>query len=185
MSTSNADPFDDLLTLEDRLHSAAYAQGTADAARQGRIQGRVFGLQNGFDKFVALGQLHGRAVVWGARLPRSSQADQTEERPSKLPVLEPNRRLEKHIQMLHALSDPHTFSTLNTEDAVADFDDRYRRAGAKAKMVERIVAESAVLPPADGRSPETAGPSLRVREAQRQKKRSDNMEDFKTPSYLL
>ncbi len=43
--------------------------------------------------------------------------------------------------MLHSLTDPLTFSTDNTEDAVADFDDRLKRAGAKAKVIERSIGE--------------------------------------------
>lgn len=136
------DPFDSLLTIEDSLYTTAFAQGASDGARAGRIEGRVFGLEKGFEKFAALGELHGRSVVWGARLPSLVQQPGNVEPSTKtLPNLAQNTRLRNHVTMLHSLTDPLTFSTDNTEDAVADFDDRLKRAGAKAKVIERSIGE--------------------------------------------
>lgn len=61
----------------------------------------------------------------------------------RLPILETsNPRLQTHTSHLHGLSDPATFSTLNTEEAVNDFDSRFKRAGAKVKIIERMIGES-------------------------------------------
>jgi hypothetical protein len=133
------DPFDTLLTLEDTLYQTAYTLGTSDGAHAGRIEGRIFGLEKGFEKFVELGDLHGRSVTWGARLPSLAS--------SQLPPLPNNtnnERLKNNITLLHSLTDPPTFSTENTEEAVADYDDRFKRAGAKVKVIERIVGESSL-----------------------------------------
>ncbi|KAJ4378271.1 hypothetical protein N0V86_005971 [Didymella sp. IMI 355093] len=163
MSPNNADPFDDLLTLEDTLYTTAHSQGVSDGARAGRIEGRVFGLEKGFEKFAELGSLHGRGA---------------------LPVIQnPSTRLLSNTSLLYHLTDPSTFSTANTEASVADFDDRVKRAGAKAKVVERIVGENSAQ---DSRSPERGagkggkGKSIRLEgEApKRGKKGDDNMEDF-------
>lgn len=184
MPPSNSDPFDTLLTLEDDLYTTAYAQGTADGSRAGRIEGRIFGLEKGFEKFAALGQLHGRATVWGARLPAKDVANAPEDKEAVLPILNSNERLKKHIQMLHALTDPATFSTLNTEDAVADFDDRFKRAGAKAKIIERIVGETAGSSAnPGGESSETAEGNIRISGAKK-KKGDDSMEDFVGSRFL-
>jgi hypothetical protein len=159
-TTTDPDPFASLLILEDTLYTTAYASGTAAGSHAGRIEGRIFGLESGFDKFKALGELHGRSVVWGARCLQSGadagvanavnrlEVAKEEERDDKatgmivLPKLKPNARLTNNTTLLHALTDPLTFSTENTEEAVADFDDRVRRAGAKAKVIERIVGET-------------------------------------------
>jgi hypothetical protein len=142
-----SDPFDTLLTLEDTLYTTAYSLGVSDGAHAGRIEGRIFGLEKGFDKFAELGQLHGRSVVWGARLPSLTPSTSTGDKSGKdeaqtLPDLPKNERLKNNITLLHALTDPETFDTANSEEAVADFDDRFKRAGAKAKVVERIVGEN-------------------------------------------
>ncbi|KAK0654124.1 hypothetical protein DIS24_g5502 [Lasiodiplodia hormozganensis] len=153
------DPFDTVLSLEDQYYAEGHALGVADGSRAGRIEGRVFGLEKGFEKFVAMGALHGKAAVWAARLPPSSSSttrhpepqESLDQDPEKavpaasnaLPLLSSgsNPRLAKHITTLHALSEPASLSTQNDEDGVADFDDRFKRAQAKAKIVEKLVGE--------------------------------------------
>lgn len=211
------DPFDTLLTLEDTLYTSAYDLGVKDGARAGRIEGRIFGLEKGFEKFAAMGALHGRACVWGARLPSSvkkeeenvansnrnkvveetdSDKKESQEGGEKtglensvpkqekkagierkvLPPLPSNTRLEKHISMLHGLTDPSTFSTENNEEAVADFDDRFKRAGAKAKVIDRVIGENDSSSPAD-EMPKTPkkGRSMKI---SGEGKKDDSMEDF-------
>jgi hypothetical protein len=188
------DPFDALLTLEDTLYTSAYTSGVTDGARAGRIEGRVFGLEKGFEKFAALGELHGRSVVWGARaLPteRDERREGTEDGGNnkdghrngvekRLPILADNARLVNNITLLHSLTDPETFSTENTEEAVADFDDRVKRAGAKAKVIERIVGETdgaSDKKSLDG-SPARGKRSVRLEGEKKGKKGDDSMEDF-------
>lgn len=186
--TNQEDPFDTLLTLEDSLYTTAHSQGVADGARAGRIEGRVFGLEKGFEKFAALGELHGRSAVWGGRLPSLAPTTGAGEKETEteisqtLPMLPSNSRLQNNITLLHSLTDPLTFSTDNTEEAVADFDDRFKRAGAKAKVVERIVGEndaasSSKSPdgsPARGKS----GPVRVAGEGKKERKGDDSIEDF-------
>jgi hypothetical protein len=58
-----------------------------------------------------------------------------------LPSLSKSQRLERHLKVLHALSESESLSTENTEEAVSDFDDRLKRAEGKAKIIERLVGE--------------------------------------------
>ncbi|KAF2491006.1 hypothetical protein BU16DRAFT_422851, partial [Lophium mytilinum] len=161
------DPFVDVLDLEETYYQEGYALGVEDGSRAGRIEGRVFGLEKGFEKFAAMGLLHGKATVWSSRIPgpkrepeRSlvnpkeltessrhaapdgqSSSEQAKAVQNGLLPLPENPRLAKHVTTLHALTELPTFSTANTEDAVADFDDRFKRAGAKAKVIDRILGE--------------------------------------------
>lgn len=48
-----------LLNLEDKYHAEGYAAGVSDGSRAGRIEGRTFGLEKGFEKFTELGRLGG------------------------------------------------------------------------------------------------------------------------------
>jgi hypothetical protein len=180
------DPFDSLLTLEDTLYTSAYTAGSNAGARAGRIEGRVFGLEQGFEKFAALGELHGRSVVWGSRalaspsITSTSSTGQLGTENVKLPPLSTSTstRLLNNITLLHSLTDTETFSTQNTEDAVADFDDRVRRAGAKAKVVERIVGENKMTDAA--KSPNgVSSPKREIGGGKGNvKKGDDSMEDF-------
>ena len=157
------DLFDGLLDLEDQYYHEGYDLGVKDGTQAGLLEGRLFGLEKGFEKYVAMGTMHGRSVLWAGMLPqfrpgRSSIGDvspvaipddtqkcpQREDMPAPgaLPSIQSNARLEKHIRTLYALTEPSSLSTENNEDSVADFDDRLRRANGKIKMVETVLGES-------------------------------------------
>lgn len=70
-SAMEDDPFDSLLALEDSFYKEGYDLGLSDGNRAGLIEGRLFGLEKGFDKYASMGKLYGRAVVWTGRLPIS------------------------------------------------------------------------------------------------------------------
>ena len=159
------DPFDDLLSLEDKFYKEGYDLGVSDGERAGRVEGRLFGLEKGFEKYAAMGKLHGRAIIWAGRLPEiKSHADvesKSEEKKSatigaeqggqeepalkapssKAPSLPSNPRLESHIRTLYALTEPGSLSTENSEDSVSDFDDRLKRAEGKIKIIEKLTGE--------------------------------------------
>ncbi|KAF2625463.1 hypothetical protein BU25DRAFT_412513 [Macroventuria anomochaeta] len=205
MASQNDDPFDSLLTLEDTLYTTAHSQGISDGARAGRIEGRIFGLEKGFEKFSALGEFHGRGAVWGSRLspptpsatpkptttvssPSDSQTqpatEAKAEAKAQLPGIQnASTRLPSNVSLLYHLTDPLTFSTSNTEADVADFDDRFKRAGAKAKVIERIIGETSTTT-TDSKSPErgnATGKNSNVRlegEGKGGRKGDDSMEDF-------
>ena len=56
-----------------------------------------------------------------------------------------SHRLRNHVATLHALSDAQTLSTVNDEDACTAFDDRLKRATAKARVVGNIMGDGKAL----------------------------------------
>jgi hypothetical protein len=165
------DPFDQLLGLEDEYYQQGYELGKSDGTTAGLVEGRLFGFEKGFDKFFAMSKIHGKAMVWASRLAQKSDspeksagarswplastatddAQSSREAPLRtvLPPLPGNPRLGKHIRVMQALAEPESLSTRNGEEAVSEFDDRFRRAVAKARIVEKIVGEHADLVGAD------------------------------------
>ena len=165
------DPFDSLLRLEDEYYKEGYELGTTDGKQAGHIEGRFFGLEKGFAKFLDMGRLQGRSVVWSSRLsrpePQLKTPDMTHTEPPKasstsggaphphddnsssislaaaplLPHLPENVRMEKQLRIFHALVESESISTLNNEEAVSDFDDRLKRAMGKAKIIEKMIGE--------------------------------------------
>ncbi|QSZ31726.1 hypothetical protein DSL72_001293 [Monilinia vaccinii-corymbosi] len=155
------DPFEDILNLEEEFYSTGYNQGLSDGIASGRIEGRTFGLEKGFEKYVEMGRLHGKSIVWANRIPslqkpkiptvsnsevkRESQEKEgsgESSHDSKLPELSKNERLAKHVNAFYALAEADSLSTENSEEAVGDFDDRFQRAVAKAKIIEKMVGEN-------------------------------------------
>ncbi|CAF9919480.1 MAG: hypothetical protein ALECFALPRED_001173 [Alectoria fallacina] len=175
MSTTEDDPFDFLLTLEDGFYKEGYDLGVSDGNRAGLIEGRSFGLEKGFEKYASMGKLYGRAVIWSGRLPVSRDdpvsdkqdasaaytervfkglsvqgsngggiQSEVESLPGRTRALDlpANPRLERHIRMLYALTEPVSLSTDNDENSVSEFDDRFNRAEGKIKIIEKLTGET-------------------------------------------
>ena len=52
-----------------------------------------------------------------------------------------NPRLQKHVTVLYGLTVPESLSLENKEDDVAEFEDRFKRATAKAGIIGKIIGE--------------------------------------------
>ncbi|KAK3710110.1 hypothetical protein LTR37_010541 [Vermiconidia calcicola] len=177
-----ADPLDSLLSLEDQYYTEGFNLGVADGSRAGRIEGRIFGLEKGFEKFAGMGRLGGRAAVWKARTEDGGDGESGVK-------LDTSERLTKHIHRLHTLTDVSTLSTENSEDAVSEFDDRFKDATAKARLISRIVGEDEAYHETTSASSAQLSPgkraSLRMREDETESnepkgrgKGTGEMEDF-------
>lgn len=163
------DPFTSLLHLEEKYHAEGYALGVEDGARAGRIEGRTFGLEKGFEKFSALGQLGGRSAVWSARL--ESLQNSGGQGVLQLPPLKESERLRRQVERLCEVADRESLSTVNDEEGVNAFDDRLREANAKARLVGRMVGEREDLSAVEDAAPGTA-------KAGKQGNGGGEMEDF-------
>ena len=171
MDMDNGHFLDDILGLEDEFYAEGYRLGTLDGTKAGFNEGSVFAIEKGFEKFQAIGKLYGKGIIWAKRLPNQPEIvkSSTVQPPhtssgetgdsalsgdaklgeleahsmpaQDLPVLPSNPRLEKHIATFLWLVNPLTLSMENNEEAVADFDDRLKRAAAKAKIIERMLGE--------------------------------------------
>ena len=149
----NSDPFDELLGLEDAFFAEGFELGQADGERAGRLEGRAFGIEKGFAKYLQMGRLHGHAVTFSGRLQDRSLSSASKEKDSSIiqesehqPEVKPlaGPRLESHIRTLYALTEPDSLSTENNEEAMTDFDDRLRRAEGKVKIINKLIGESPV-----------------------------------------
>ena len=68
MAGMEDDIFDSLLGLENQYYRDGYDLGVRDGSRAGLIEGRLFGLERGFEKYAVMGKLHGQATIWAQRL---------------------------------------------------------------------------------------------------------------------
>lgn len=156
-----------LLDLEEEFYQEGYNLGASDGAKSGYAEGSVFAVEKGFEKFVELGRLYGKALVWAQRLADSDpsngfSADQQLKNTSELsgspteseqsPSLAPSickemlsfpssSRLAKNIGILLELADPASLPMQNTEEAVNDVDERLKGAIVKAKLIQRVLGE--------------------------------------------
>ncbi|OQV10598.1 hypothetical protein CLAIMM_14575 [Cladophialophora immunda] len=149
------DPLDDLLELENDYYKEGYDAGVADSTYAGMIEGKVFGIEKGYEKALELGKLHGRALVWRERssfsvkevpeessTPENSDSSRLGDIIKTLSQLSDNTRFRRHVEGLRTASDSATIAKDNSDEAVTEFDDRVARAKAKAKVIANIVGES-------------------------------------------
>ena len=147
------DPLESVFSLEDQLYHEGFQEGLADGSRAGRLEGRVFGIKSGFERYVALGRIQGRAALWRARMRKPSQDERGMTDPTttaKAPREDrrpwsDHARLVKHVQALRSLVAPGNLSFENTEDAISNVDTRLQRAVAKMKVIESITGEPVVV----------------------------------------
>lgn len=174
-----------LLDLEEEFYQEGYDLGLSDGAKAGYTEGSVFAVEKGFEKFIELGRLYGKALVWAQRLadskpssksghgltemesldapPRANgQEEQTSLKPSictEMSSFPSSSRLAKNIDTLLELVDPASLPMQNTEEAVTDVDERLKGAVVKAKLIQRALGEredtSDVHP--DAKDAQTAG----------------------------
>ena len=174
-----------LLDLEEEFYQEGYNLGVSDGAKAGYTEGSVFAVEKGFEKFIELGRLYGKALVWAQRLADSKpskkpdhdlselgsshapqRANGEEEQISLKPFIctemssfPSSSRLVKNIDTLLELVDPASLPMQNTEEAVTDVDERLKGAIIKAKLIQRALGEredvSDVHP--DAKDTQTAG----------------------------
>ncbi|KAF3934625.1 hypothetical protein ABW20_dc0102277 [Dactylellina cionopaga] len=155
----DVDLFDAVLNLEEDYYTQGHREGFLAGATAGRLEGRAFGIEKGFEKYLALGTIKGRTKVWQARtvsLPVDTAAtaatgnvDSTDKDKDTLSSLKDdikisNPRYLKHISLLQTLTT--TPPICNEEDDVEEVDDRIRRGKAKVKILENALRESSSLP---------------------------------------
>jgi hypothetical protein len=146
------DLFDDVLDLEENYYKEGFDAGVNDSSYAGVIEGKVFGIEKGYEKALELGKLNGRATIWQNRLPTTTNEDregfESASESSRLvtilqqlPSLSSNIRLGKHIENLHHVSDSSDITRNNSDEAVTEFDDRIAKARAKAKVIANTAGE--------------------------------------------
>jgi hypothetical protein len=146
---------DSLLDLEEQFYNEGFHLGTVDGAETGYTEGSVFAVEKGFEKFVEMGRLYGKALVWAQRLNLKS-SDDTAALPANSAddiALDPSickdmpslpahsTRLIRNLHTLLELVDPATLDMSNTEEAVNDVDERLKGAATKAKLIQRAMGE--------------------------------------------
>ncbi len=159
------DILDSVLDLEEASYQAGFDEGKKDGVEAGYTEGKIFGIERGYQKALAMGKLYGRALMLNACLsdPDSKSENVTGPSPIKaakattadtktdnhnvgsnmpsLPTLLENPRLKKYVETLLKLTDPQTLSVENSDEAVDDFDNRMKKAVAKAKVIDKMIAE--------------------------------------------
>ncbi|KAK9366913.1 hypothetical protein V1509DRAFT_641233 [Lipomyces kononenkoae] len=129
------DVFESLLTLESSFYQQGYNDGLNDGRRRGMSEGKQFGLQTGFQRYVSVGILEGRCRVWNEL--RRDMTTLSNTSGDVVPL--GGGRSTKQLQVLTELVTG--IPTENTEEAVDEYENRLKRASARAKVVVRLLKD--------------------------------------------
>ncbi|KAK6334325.1 hypothetical protein TWF730_003540 [Orbilia blumenaviensis] len=129
------DLLDSVLNLEEEYYTLGHQEGSLAAAKTGRLEGRAFGIETAFQKYLTLGVIKGRTKVWSSR--SSISPTSTSESETKMAITNP--RHIKHLELLQTLTT--TPPIRNEEEDVEEVDDRIRRGKAKVKILENTLKE--------------------------------------------
>lgn len=110
-----------------------------DGEKAGRIEGRVFGLEKGFEKFSELGRLQGRCSVWKARIAPSITPTTTEGTGPAKSVQITSPRAQKQVESLAILLTNPPFK--NDEESVEEVEETLKRGRNKAKVLLNMLGE--------------------------------------------
>jgi hypothetical protein len=122
------------------LYQEGYALGFTDGEQAGRIEGRTFGLERGFDKFLELGRLQGRCSVWKARIKSPASPDTTSEATNTVRNYQiTNPRAQKQIELLSLLLTNPPFK--NNEESVEEVEETLKKGRGKGKVLMNMLGE--------------------------------------------
>jgi hypothetical protein len=122
------------------FYNEGYVSGCADGERAGRAEGRIFGMEKGFEKFVDLGLLQGRCSVWKARLGSISGESGKGGVPKEAAITSTRNR--NNIEALSLLLTNPPFK--NDEISVEEVEEMLKMGRAKAKVLERNLGDKGV-----------------------------------------
>jgi hypothetical protein len=157
-SANEGDGLDDLMRMEAGFYDEGYKAGVDDGTQAGLIEGKLFGIQKGYEKALELGKLRGRAMVWSSRFSENPQivyaSSQNEHDMSSvaasLPRFENSERLRKQVEALKQLVNADRLDASNSDDAVAAFDELMIKVRNKAKVISNITGEPIEMTATDG-----------------------------------
>jgi len=173
----DGDTLDSLLSLEEQYYNEGYQLGETDGSRAGRIEGYLFGLQKGFEKYAEMGALNARCAIWEARAisGQGQGPKQSVTRSATADIrIEPTSRLIKQIETLADLTEVDFAEIVNDEEQISIFEDELKRAKGKAKIIASMVGDDKDTNDVDNDNDIAA----------RTNSNADNFEDFTLPRSL-
>ena len=107
----NDDLFDSLLDVEEGLYEEGYDLGVADGVEAGYVEGSVFAVEKGFENFLEIGRLYGKALVWAQRMPGPNNHPD--------PIQQRSSGIHEHQHQHHNNDNDHSENLINQKDEIS------------------------------------------------------------------
>ena len=154
---------DEVLNLEQQQYQIGYQEGVEQSAKEQYLEGKQFGYQTGFQRFLIVGYIHGLIEEWesqsymGRYSGDGGDGDGAEKK--KLEVMQ------GHLQQLKSYVDISNDGLLlnNDEKSVARFEVQLKKARNKLRVICQLCKESWKINEVD-KLIETVGGAMQVSE---------------------
>lgn len=116
---------DEVLNLEQEQYQIGYQEGVEESAKQQYLEGKQFGYQTGFQRFLIVGYIKGLIEEWEGHIDNYSDSKSV---------------LSNHLQQLKSYVD--NILVNNDETSVAQFELQLKKARNKLRVICQLVKES-------------------------------------------
>ncbi|CAK9437316.1 uncharacterized protein LODBEIA_P16940 [Lodderomyces beijingensis] len=130
---------DEVLNLEEESYKLGFDEGTAENAKQQLMEGKQYGYQTGFQRFLIVGYMQGLVIDWEEQAHAYSNWAQIEPR----------------VKSLRSLV--FDIPTSNGDDEVVEFETKLHKARNKLSVVVGLTKEQWKVPVLDELAKEIGG----------------------------
>lgn len=134
---------DGALDLEEDYYKKGYAEGHERSAKEQFLEGKAYGLQTGFQRFLIVGYLKGLLEKW-QKLPADEKLQahlrQLDELLSSIPLTNGDSEVEQYEKaVFKARNKARLVATLtNTPASVSKLDDQLKEVGGSMQVSENV-----------------------------------------------
>lgn len=133
---------DGALDIEDEFYAKGYRDGQEQSAREQFVEGKIFGLQTGFQRFLVVGYLQGLVGEW-KKLENASVAShlaQLEKLVSDIPTSNGDHEVELYEKaVLKARNKARVVATITkTSEKIAALDRLVKEVGGLLQVSENV-----------------------------------------------
>lgn len=133
---------DAVLDLEDEFYAKGYEDGQQQSSKEQYVEGKIYGLQTGFQRFLVVGYIQGLLAGWRKIDSKSVQLhlDQLEKLVSDIPLTNGDLDVEKYERaVVKARNKVRVVATLTkTGGSIANLDSLLKEVGGSLQVSENV-----------------------------------------------
>ncbi|PSK41520.1 hypothetical protein C7M61_001203 [Candidozyma pseudohaemuli] len=133
---------DGVLDLEEKYYEEGYTEGQEKSVKDNHLEGKAYGLQTGFQRFLVVGYIHGLIEIWSKDDSKAVQnhLKQLKELVSDIPTTNGDKEVELYEQAIgKARNKVRVLGTITkTSEKVAKLDSLLKEVGGQLQVSENV-----------------------------------------------
>lgn len=133
---------DGVLDLEEKYYEEGYTEGQEKSVKDNHLEGKAYGLQTGFQRFLVVGYIQGLIEIWSKDDSKAVQnhLKQLKELVSDIPTTNGDKEVELYEQAIgKARNKVRVLGTITkTSEKVAKLDSLLKEVGGQLQVSENL-----------------------------------------------